>query len=99
LPQPDNHGGVAADTTAPTALQPRVAGGRLRFALDEAASLRATLRRNGKAVRQLGVALKAGAVSYRLPTHLKRGPYTIRFVLTDAAGNHSRAYSAHFRVR
>ena len=50
-----------------------MARGRLRFALSENANLRASLRRNGKAVRQLGVALKAGTVAYRLPRHLKKG--------------------------
>ena len=91
-------GADTADTTAPTAAHVRVSGGRLRFVLSEDASLRATLRRAGRPVRQLGVALKAGRVAYRLPRRLKPGRYTIRFVLTDAAGNHSRTYGASFRV-
>jgi plastocyanin len=90
--------GATADTTAPAATHVRVARGRLRFALSEDANLRASLRRNGKSVRQLGVALKAGAVAYRLPRHLKKGRYTIRFSLVDAAGNRSKTYSASFRV-
>lgn len=89
---------TAADTTAPAVVRPRVSGGRLRFVLSEDAALRATLRRGGRRVRQLGAALKAGAVAYRLPRGLKPGRYAIRFTLTDAAGNRSRTYSASFRV-
>jgi plastocyanin len=86
------------DAAAPIATRGRVTGGRLRLALDEAAALDGVLRRGTRKVRKLHAQLKAGAVSVRLPKGLRRGRYSVRFTLTDAAGNRSRAVTVRFRV-
>ena len=46
----------------------------------------------------VGMTLPAGSASVKLPRRLKPGRYRVRFTLTDAAGNRSRAYSVRFRV-
>lgn len=87
------------DRTAPTAVRPRVAGNRLRLTVAEAATLDGVLRRGAKRVRKLRAALKPGKAALRLAPRLRRGRYTVRFTLTDAAGNRSRAVVVTFRVR
>lgn len=91
-------GDVATDVTAPAPTRVRIAGGRLRLTLDEAARLDAVLRRGTKRVRSVRAQLAAGARSVRLG-RLRPGRYTVRFTLTDASGNRTRARTVRFRVR
>jgi hypothetical protein len=99
-PQPggDQAHPPGADTAAPAVRNPRVAGGRLRFALAEPATLTGTLLRGTRTVRRLRASLPAGSAAVKLPRKLKPGRYRVRFTLTDAAGNRSRSYSVRFRV-
>lgn len=76
----------------------RIRAGRLRMRLNERAILRGSIVRNTRPVRSVRARLPAGPVAWRLPRHLARGRYTLRFRLTDAVGNRSRLFTVGFRV-
>jgi plastocyanin len=81
----------------------RVAGARgtLRFTVDQAASVRALVRRGGRTVRESTFAAKAGASTRQISLRrLKAGAYQLKVVaIDDSTGLSSKAKRVSFRVK
>jgi hypothetical protein len=91
-------GGDPLDTTAPTLTGVRVARGRLRLTLSEAAKVTVRLRRGKKNARTITRRLTAGRHSIRIRrAGLRRGRYRLLVVAADAAGNRSRTVKLSLR--
>jgi plastocyanin len=87
------------DTVAPrfAALRLSVRTRRVRFSLDEPASVIVRLR--GPTRRTYTREARAGRSSIRLPRRLRPGRYRLTLRAEDAAGNESRTVVRRFRVR
>ncbi len=98
---------ASRDLTAPVLSNVRLAAKRvrrgrtasLRFAVDEAATVRLVLKRKVGTARTISSRMAAGARRLKISTRrLKPGRYRLTLVATDAAGNASRPATATLTV-